>query len=317
MRLRLGQIRDEFALFLAQWPFEWLATLTFKFPVEQEIGRKRLIRWTREICIKEHLQVSFVAVFNQMKHDHLHVLMLGKSKVGKTLAAVSADKWCNFWVEIRGGRSEESRSNQWTQNPGELRRKKWHPAVIQVLDNNIYGVASYVSSRRNFSFDDPERSGIFIYNQSLLEKVRKRPVRCTPIENSEPNQKEVAMKNDANEESRLNEEWEKFIARIDQEKQKKKQEETKQCRGELVKTGIKIGPVLKSTSPLSDHLSAPPKVILIINGKRRKEFRVINGKLTQTYPKRLGISNFLEVDPPQYLTQEDLDNDLRILTEVK
>ena len=157
MRLRFGEMKDELTLFFAQCPFEWFATLTFKNPGDQEIARKRLINWTREICLMENLQVGFIAVFNQIKRGHLHALMIGRNKSGKTLLDVSENKWAEKWGDN---------------------------ALIKII-NNLHGVSAYLSN--NVSFGNPDKSNIFFYNQNLLEKNKKpSSLKGEPMEINSP-----------------------------------------------------------------------------------------------------------------------------------
>ena len=143
MKLKFGQMRDELTLFLTQWPFEWFATFSFKTPVEQEIGRMRLIEWTRALCVKEGVQVAYVAVFNKVNRSHLHVLMLARNKTGKTLSNISVSTWSRHWG---------------------------HNAKIDPI-YNLYGVGAYLS-RKNFSFEDTDKWDVFSYNKNLLEKAK-------------------------------------------------------------------------------------------------------------------------------------------------
>jgi hypothetical protein len=147
MKLRFGQMRDELALFLAQWPFEWFASMSFAIPAEQEIARKRLIEWTRKLCVKEGVQVAFIAVFNKAIRSHLHVLMLARSKSGKTLSNISMSTW----------------SRQWGHNTN--------------IDSiyNLHGVGVYLSYK-NVAFENADKWEFFIYNKNLLERSKIKPV---------------------------------------------------------------------------------------------------------------------------------------------
>ena len=143
MKLKFGQMRDELTLFLTQWPFEWFATFSFKMPVEQEISRKRLINWTRMLCVKEGVQVAFIAVFNEVDRAHLHVLMLARNKAGKTLSNIPVSTW----------------GRKWGNN-----------AKIREI-YNIYGVSDYLS-RKNVSLENADKWAFFSYNRNLLGRTK-------------------------------------------------------------------------------------------------------------------------------------------------
>jgi hypothetical protein len=143
-RIKIGELKDVWALFIAQWPFEWWVTLTFENPVNEEIARKRLKVWTRKICIQEKLQLAYFAVFNELKRGHLHLLMLGKNRFGNTLKNVSLKKWTKEWIE---GNAE----------------------IKKVF--NLQGVSQYIS--QNLTLKNPSLSDIYYYNQGLLRKLKK------------------------------------------------------------------------------------------------------------------------------------------------
>jgi hypothetical protein len=140
---KLGELRDVWALFIAQWPFEWWVTLTFENTVNQEIARKKLNIWTRKICKQEELQLAYFAVFNELKRGHLHLLMLGKNRNGKALKDVSKKRWTEEWVD---GNAE----------------------IKKVF--NLMGVSSYLS--QNLTLNNPNLSNIYSYNQRLLKKYK-------------------------------------------------------------------------------------------------------------------------------------------------
>ncbi len=143
MRLRLGEVRDEFGLFIAQFPFEWFATLTFAYPVNQEAARKRITQWIRAICILEQLQIASIGVFNKLNRSHLHLVMLGSNRLGRTLSDVSIEMWTKRWGD---------------------------DALIKPI-NNLSGVAGYLS--RNLTLNHPDKSEIFIFNKKLLKRVKR------------------------------------------------------------------------------------------------------------------------------------------------
>lgn len=141
-RIKFGELKNAWASRLTEWPFEWWATLTFKFSVNQEIGRKRLINWTREICTEEQLQLAYMAVFNELRRGHWHVLMLGRNRQGKSLRDVSREKW----------------QERWRDN-----------ALIQEI-YDLAGISRYFS--HNLVLENADLSGVFSYNRKLLNKCK-------------------------------------------------------------------------------------------------------------------------------------------------
>jgi hypothetical protein len=145
MRVRYGEIKDEWALYFTKWPWEWWVTLTFKDTVDQELARKRLLDWTRQICVREKLQLAYMAVYNQRNRGHLHLLMLGRNRYGRTLRDISIEE-CN---------------EDWDDN-----------SLIKPI-YNIYGLGSYLS--KNLVLRNSDLSDIVLYNKKLLKKCEIKP----------------------------------------------------------------------------------------------------------------------------------------------
>jgi hypothetical protein len=145
MRVRYGEIKDEWALYFTKWPWEWWVTLTFEDTVDQDLARERLIDWTRKICVREKLQLAYMAVYNQRKRGHLHLLMLGRNRYGKTLRDVSIER-CN---------------------------KDWKAYSRIKPIENIYGLGPYLS--KNLVLWNSDLSDIVFYNIKLLKKCKIKP----------------------------------------------------------------------------------------------------------------------------------------------
>jgi hypothetical protein len=153
-RIKFGEIKDHWAIYIAEHPFQWFATLTFRDAVDQVSGRKKVIEWVRKICVGEHLQVGFIAVENEFNcRGHWHLLMLGRNRFGRDLSKVSKHKWAKRW---------------WEDNCG--RNIKLEKGVLIKEVNEIYGVSSYLA--RNLIVKNPDQSDVFFYNRKLLKKCR-------------------------------------------------------------------------------------------------------------------------------------------------
>jgi hypothetical protein len=84
---------------LRDWQWEWVIHLTFKqIRLSEKVVKDFLIRWTRELCKCEGIQVGYFCMFSfNWGHPHLHLLMIGRNKNGKTLLEVSKSEWEKNW----------------------------------------------------------------------------------------------------------------------------------------------------------------------------------------------------------------------------
>ena len=106
--------------------------------------KKMLENWARKLIKKERLQVGYIAVINQINRIHLHLLMLGKNRHGKTLLDVSINKW----------------------------QKKWNAQSEIQFVYDIEGVSGYLAG--NLILKNEDLSDVFVYNTKLLKKLRSK-----------------------------------------------------------------------------------------------------------------------------------------------
>ena len=139
--------------FLQNWDWEWLVTLTFPERTYRHYSRNAakadLLRWTRQLCTSEHIQVCYYyALCYICGHPHFHLLMIGRGRSGrevKSLHDVSPSKWARRWDHI---------------------------AKIEVPDS-ISSVSKYLAAHKlRFKCD---RADIDSYNQNLLKQLRLPP----------------------------------------------------------------------------------------------------------------------------------------------
>ena len=93
-----------YSRFLKNWDWEWLATLTFRARYHRcrsNLIKAELFKWTRELCVSEHLQVGYYYVLCfDGGHPHLHLVMVGRGRVAdkvKRLEDVNRRKWERRW----------------------------------------------------------------------------------------------------------------------------------------------------------------------------------------------------------------------------
>ena len=131
-----------YADFLNSWNWEWFCTLTFpEYPrfSENKVNECRL-NWTRLLSTEESLQVGYI--YSLVYKDclpHLHLLMIGKNRDGKTLSDVNTAIWENEWP---------------------------YRARIELPESNL-AVASYLDKNISWSGSD-----LGFYNSALLKRMK-------------------------------------------------------------------------------------------------------------------------------------------------
>jgi hypothetical protein len=175
VRNKFKELIDNFSKFVSQWKFEWYSVLTFKDPVKQELGRKKLLQWIRRICVYENIQVAFIGVFNEFEHrqkilktepvlkelddvyipGHWHLMMFGRNRFGQTLSKVSIKMWAQDWHKRNCG--------DWIH---------WDNGARIRSDFNLTQKSRYMG--KNLMVRNPDGSDLLIYNKKLLEKCRAK-----------------------------------------------------------------------------------------------------------------------------------------------
>ena len=102
---------DQEALVQYLTSYPWQAWFTGSGEPDSTCGHldKLVGRWRSHLAHLSGLQVAAIGVFNPVPQPHVHVLLLGRNKYGKTLADISAplreqmdDVW--EWMSFRPGR---------------------------------------------------------------------------------------------------------------------------------------------------------------------------------------------------------------------
>ena len=144
--------------FIADHPFQWFASLTFEGPVTQGLARDRLRDWSRKICRTEGMQLAFIAVVVQEEcRCHLHALILGRNRCGKTLHGVSLERWERAW---------------WKVNCGPAIPWRDGARIDPVYDTK--GLSRYVIEDNLIRYRLTALTDLFFYNERLLAKSRAK-----------------------------------------------------------------------------------------------------------------------------------------------
>ena len=139
----IERFKGHWPKYLVQFPFEWWISLTFRDLIKNEFAKKKLKIWSRKLIKEERLQIAYFCVINEVNRIHLHLLMLGRNRFGKTLLDVSAAKW----------------------------EKAWKAEAKISLIYDLAGVSEYYE--RNTILWDNTLSEVIDFNRRLLKRVQK------------------------------------------------------------------------------------------------------------------------------------------------
>lgn len=142
MKNFIERFKGNWASYLSQFPFEWWVSLTFKELIKSEFAKKKLETWSRKLIKEERLQIAYFCVINEVNRIHLHLLVLGRNRYGKTLLDVSVERWQQAW--------------------------KAEAKISPIYD--ITGISKYFE--RNAILKDDNLSEVLLYNLKLLKKVK-------------------------------------------------------------------------------------------------------------------------------------------------
>jgi hypothetical protein len=146
-----GMAKGDLVNLIAAIPFQWWVTLSFKEFVSQDLAKERLLSWTRKIARAEKIQVAYIAVVSEEPRCHWHLLMLGQNRWGKTLNAVSMERWAKEWWRVNCGQSIG-----------------WNDGARILPVYEISGVARYLI--KHLKPDKLQVSDLVPYNKRLLRK---------------------------------------------------------------------------------------------------------------------------------------------------
>jgi len=86
-----------------KYEWQWAITLTVDHPISKEVMKHRFLEWRSWICMKEHLRIGYAIVLCSHPHCHLHALMVGQNRDGKSLQDVDKMKWKKIWIDKSNG----------------------------------------------------------------------------------------------------------------------------------------------------------------------------------------------------------------------
>ena len=120
------------------WEWEWFVTLNLK---NNEYSQS-LKYFTISLCITENIQVAYDGVLVNGPQPHLHILMIGHNRFGKSLFDVTPHIWERRWLAVT---HQEAK-------------------IIPVYDNA--GVISYIVWQNMARY---RHESLVAYNRKMLE----------------------------------------------------------------------------------------------------------------------------------------------------
>jgi hypothetical protein len=94
-------LKKKWGELLSQYEFDWACTLTFDTPVSKSEMKNRFQYWKKRICKDERMQIGYcIALCSEP--PHLHALVLGANRYGRTLEDVDREKWKRVWCAKNG-----------------------------------------------------------------------------------------------------------------------------------------------------------------------------------------------------------------------
>ena len=89
--------------YLNRFPWEWAASLTFRDEVNFFTAQHHFRRWRLRMIDEEKLRIGAYTLSSYKKgRIHLHVLLFGRNRHGKTLLDCSMRKWVSYWLRNVG-----------------------------------------------------------------------------------------------------------------------------------------------------------------------------------------------------------------------
>lgn len=93
----------EWRAYLLRFPWEWMATLTFKDKVNFFTAQRHFKRWRLCMIDKENLRIGAYTLSSFKKgRIHIHPLLFGRNRHGKSLLNCSLRKWESRWLRNPG-----------------------------------------------------------------------------------------------------------------------------------------------------------------------------------------------------------------------
>lgn len=98
---KIIEYRDCLSSFMSGYDWDWFVSLNL--PTSSiEDTEKYLKQWRCKCSTKYHIQISYIGIIitSQYTGNHIHLLMFGRNKDGKTLLDMDEREWEREWNDI-------------------------------------------------------------------------------------------------------------------------------------------------------------------------------------------------------------------------
>lgn len=154
-RLNEETYGQAFGRMLGKYDWDWACSLSFNYQYSPAYMKRKFWEWKKLIAQQERMQIAYAVVLCQNPHSHLHALMLGANRYGKTLADVSRIKWQEIWIHGNGNKPLSHAANR-----------------IEKV-SCAYGFASYMAKNAQANDYDTE-----ISSPRFLKRFQIKPHSC-------------------------------------------------------------------------------------------------------------------------------------------
>lgn len=96
--LMIQEMVQGHAKWLSNYPFQLFVTLTFAGTRDHRYASGELKKWRTSLWKNEKLQIAYAGIlYSSLTSTHIHLLMVGKNRFGKTLLNVDMSLWEREW----------------------------------------------------------------------------------------------------------------------------------------------------------------------------------------------------------------------------
>jgi hypothetical protein len=96
---RRMKFKAEMKKFWNQYPWEWFVSLNFKRSVSSAAFAEKVLKnWRIELQREESIQIACDGVLSLSSNPHLHLVLFGRSRTGRTLLSLNPKKWERKWL---------------------------------------------------------------------------------------------------------------------------------------------------------------------------------------------------------------------------
>jgi hypothetical protein len=97
---QIKKYRNTLVTYWSSYQWEWFCTLNLPIRCNYSSACSFYKKWRLSLGVDEGLRVSSVGVYNDVPHQHMHLLMSGTNSKNSSLLAVDKKIWEREWQSI-------------------------------------------------------------------------------------------------------------------------------------------------------------------------------------------------------------------------